>query len=56
LICTACPLKTRGEQRVNNLDSLVKSMISALPAIELFTAKRHKKTGGQQVSAGNFCF
>jgi hypothetical protein len=42
----------RGEQRMNNSDSLVKSRFPTVAPIELFTAKRRKKTGGEQVSAG----
>jgi hypothetical protein len=50
LICTTYPPKTRGEQRVNNSDSPVKSRLSVISLDELFTAKRQEKTGGEQVA------
>jgi hypothetical protein len=53
LICTTYPPKTCGEQRVNNSDSPLKSRLPAISAIKLFTAKRRKKTGGEQVQFGN---
>ena len=49
LICTTYPLKRRGEQRVNNSDSRVKSRVMSISTVELFTAKRRTKTGGEQV-------
>ena len=54
LICTTYPPKMRGEQRVNNSDSPLKSRLPAFQALELFTEKQPEKTGGEQVSAGIF--
>ena len=54
LICTDYPPKTHCEQRVNNSNSPLKSRLPTILAIELFTAKRQLKIGGEQVGAKVF--
>ena len=54
LICTTYPPKTHCEQRVNNSNPPLKSRLPTILAIELFTAKRQRKIGGEQVGAGIF--
>ena len=52
LICTTYPPKTLCEQQVNNSNPPLKSRLPTILAIELFTARRQRKTGGEQVGAG----
>jgi hypothetical protein len=56
LICTVYSPKLRREQGVSNSFSPLFSTAPAKALVELFTGKIQKKSGGEQVSAGNFDF